>query len=106
MARTLIVIQGSCLPLGALQALLTEHDIAQDSADITTDPVRCSTAGYGKALLVLTHADTAVLSAVSKLLKPGATAILRSPQFEQVGSVAVDTRYAAVWCSTKRRSGI
>eukprot|EP00878_Enallax_costatus_P005198 GHUV01005462.1.p1 GENE.GHUV01005462.1~~GHUV01005462.1.p1 ORF type:complete len:291 (+),score=77.83 GHUV01005462.1:83-874(+) len=83
MASTLIVFQGSCLPLGAFQALMSQNDIAQDSADITTDPTRCTTSGYGKALMVLSHTDPTVLGAVCKLLKPGATVVLNLPRLEQ-----------------------
>lgn len=85
MASTLIVVQGSCLPLGSLQALIAQHNITQDSADITTDPASCTTTGYGKALLVLSHADPAVLGAVCRILKPGAEAVLHLPRMEQVG---------------------
>jgi hypothetical protein len=83
MARTLIVLQGSCLPLSSFETLIAQHAISQESADITTDIARCISVGYDKALLILSHADTAVLAAACKLLKPGASAVLHLPRAEQ-----------------------
>lgn len=94
MANALVVLQGSSLPLNSLQTLLSQHNVAADTSDITTDPTLCSTSGYGKALLVLSHADHAVLAAACKLLKPGADVVLHLPRVEQVG--LIPSRAAAV----------
>lgn len=89
MASTLVVLQGSCLPLSSLETLITQHGVSPGSADITTDPARCLTSGYGRAVLVLSNADPAVLGPACKLLKPGASVVLHLPQAEQVGVLCV-----------------
>lgn len=88
MAKTLVVLHGSFFPYQTVQDFCKSHDVASDSADITTEPTALGGgAKYSKAVVLCSQADAAVLGAVAKLLTPGASAAVQLQQ-EQVGASA------------------
>lgn len=92
-----MVLHGSLLPSQAVQECLATHSAAPDAhVDITTDPAAAaaaaggaSAASYGKAVVLCSHADAAVLGAVAKLLAPGASVAVQLHK-EQVRACVVD----------------
>lgn len=85
---TLVVLQGSGLPLSSLQQLLSQHGVAPDSAVITTQPGSMGSssnsnsggaaAAFSKALVLASSADAgATLGAVAKLLQPGGSVVVQ-----------------------------
>jgi hypothetical protein len=81
MANTLVVLHGSLFPFQTVQDFCKSHDVASDSADIITEPTALGGgAQYSKAVVLCSQADAAVLGAVAKLLKPGASVAVQLQQ--------------------------
>eukprot|EP00879_Flechtneria_rotunda_P004659 GHRR01004920.1.p1 GENE.GHRR01004920.1~~GHRR01004920.1.p1 ORF type:complete len:281 (+),score=88.56 GHRR01004920.1:62-844(+) len=106
MERTLVVLHGSCLPLAQVQTALNKQNIASESADITTDPAHSTAAGYGRAVLLCSQADAAVLGATSKLLRPGACVVLQLIGSEQEDVASSMVLSGFVECQVSRLDGV
>lgn len=80
MAQTLVVLHGGPFSYQNVQEFLNSNNVASTSADITTEPAALGAAAkYSKALLLAHSADGTlqpVLSALNKLLTPGASVVL------------------------------
>lgn len=79
-ANTLVVLHGGLFPYQSVLDFCKSHDVAPDSADITTEPTALGGAKYSKAVVFCSQADAAVLAAVARLLTPKASVAVQLQQ--------------------------